>query len=109
MLFRGRVLIYKMVKGRELTVNVVRTAEMFGEAALTSQRRQGAYVQAMESSEVALMSIDICRRLVRDKPEVSLKAVELLGERLYLYESKMVSMVLKGVSARLASRLLHLY
>jgi CRP-like cAMP-binding protein len=81
---------------------------MFGEAALTSRQRQGAYVQAMEPSDVVPMSLDIFRRLVREKPEVGLKAIELLGERLYFYESKMVDMGLKVISAHLANLLLHL-
>jgi CRP/FNR family transcriptional regulator, cyclic AMP receptor protein len=107
-LLRGRMRIYKVAKGRELTLNVVVAGETFGEAAFVARRRQGAYAQALEPSEVGLMSRDTLGNLVRDKPEVGLKAMELLGERMSFYESKMADIGLKEVPARLASLILHL-
>lgn len=108
LLLRGRVRIYKMVEGRELTLNVVGAGEIFGEAILTARRRHGAYAQAMEASKIALFGLKTLRRLVRDKPEVGLKAMNLLSERLSFYESKMADIGLKEVPARLASLLLYL-
>ncbi len=108
LLLRGRVRIYKVAEGGELTLNVVGAGETFGEAALVGGRRQGAYAQAMEPCEVALMSVTTFANLVRDKPEVGLKAMELLGERLAFYESKMADIGLREVSGRLASLILHL-
>ena len=107
LLLRGRVRIYKVVGGQELTLSVVGAGETFGEAMLT-RRRQGAYAQAVETSEIALISLNTLRRLVHDKPEVGLKAVSLLSERLSFYESKMTDIGLKEVSARLANLLLRL-
>ena len=108
LLLRGRMRIYKVVGGRELTLNVVMAGEVFGEAAFVGGRSQGAYAQAMEPCEVALMSLTTLRSLVHDKPEVGLKAIELLGERLSFYESKMADIGLKEVPGRLASLILHL-
>jgi CRP/FNR family transcriptional regulator len=107
LLLRGRVRAYKIVGGRELTLRIVRAGETFGEAMLT-RGRQGAYAQAIETSKIALISFDVLRRLVHDKPEVGLKAMRLLSERLSFYESKMADIGLKEVSARLASLVLHL-
>jgi CRP/FNR family transcriptional regulator len=92
--------------GREITLGVVRAGGMFGEAALTAGRCQGAYAQAMEPSEVALMSLDTFHRLVRDRPEVGLKAMELLSERLAFCEDRMADIGLKEVPARLAGLVL---
>ncbi len=108
LLLRGRMRIYKVAEGRELTLNVVRAGETFGEAALVGERRHGAYAQAMEPSEIALMSVPTLQSLVRDKPLVGLKAMELLGERLAFYESKMGDIGLREVPGRLASLILHL-
>jgi CRP/FNR family transcriptional regulator, cyclic AMP receptor protein len=108
LLLRGRVRVYKVAEGREITLSVVGAGEMFGEAALTNKRRQGAYAQAMQSSEIALMSHDTLCRLVRDKPEVGLRAIELLSERLSFCEDRMADIGLKEIPARLAGLILHL-
>ena len=108
LLLRGRVRMYKAEGGRELTLNVVGAGETLGEAAFVTRRRQGAYAQAMEDSEVGLMSVATFESLVRDVPLVTSKAIELLGKRLAFYESKMSDLGLKEVPGRLASLILHL-
>ncbi len=108
LLLRGRVRIYKTSGGREITFGVVGVGGMFGEAALTPRQRQGAYAQATEPSEVALLSLDTLRRLVYDKPEVGLKAMEIFSERLSFCEDRMADMGLKEVPARLAGLVLYL-
>jgi CRP/FNR family transcriptional regulator len=62
----------------------------------------------MQSSEIALMSHDTLCRLVRDKPEVGLRAMELLSERLSFCEDRMADIGLKEIPARLAGLILHL-
>lgn len=108
LLLRGRVRVYRVAGGREITLGVVRAGGMFGEAALTPGRCQGAYAQAAEPSKVALMSLGTLHRLVRDRPEVGLKAMELLSERLAFCEDRMADIGLKEVPARLAGLILHL-
>jgi CRP/FNR family cyclic AMP-dependent transcriptional regulator len=108
LLLRGRVRVYRVAEGREITLGVVGAGEMFGEAALTNRRRQGAYAQAMKSSEVVLMGQETLRSLVRDKPEVGLKAIQLLSERLSFCEDRMADIGLKEIPARLAGLILHL-
>lgn len=108
LLLRGRVRLYRVGEGREITLGVVGTGGMFGEAALTAGRRHGTYAQAAEPSEVALMSRDTFQRLVRDRPEVGLKATELLSRRLAFCEDRMADMGLKEVPARMAGLVLHL-
>src|SRR3954466_557008 len=54
-LWKGRVRIYKTTDGREFTLATVEAGTVFGEMALTAQQLQGAYAQAMESSELSIM------------------------------------------------------
>jgi CRP/FNR family cyclic AMP-dependent transcriptional regulator len=108
LLLRGRMRIYKVAEDREITLSVMGAGDMFGEAALADQRSQRAYAQATEPSEVVLMSHDILYGLVRDKPEVGLRAVELLSERLSFQEDRMADIGLKEVPARLAGLILQL-
>ena len=80
---------------------------MFGEAVFNAGR-QGAYAQAMEPSEVAMMSRETFCSLVRERPEVGMKAMELLSERLSFCEARMADMGLKEIPARLAAIVLYL-
>lgn len=108
LLLRGRVRLYRMAEGREITLGVVGTGGMFGETALTAGRRHRAYAQAVVPSEVALMNRDTFHRLVHDRPEVGVKATELLSRRLSICEDRMADMGLREVPARLAALVLHL-
>ena len=108
LILRGRFRLYRVGEGREITLGVVGAGGMLGEAALAARRRHGAYAQATESSEVALMKRDTFHRLVHDRPEVGLRATELLSQRLSFCEDRMADMGLKEVPARLAALVLHL-
>jgi CRP-like cAMP-binding protein len=103
---KGRVRIYKTTDGREFTLATVDEGTVFGEMALTAQRLQEAYAQAIEPSEVSVMHREDLERLVLEKPEVGLKITHLLSERLRRYETRLEDITLKGITARLASVIL---
>ena len=88
-LWKGRVRIYKTTDGREFTLATVDEGTVFGEMALTAQRLQEAYAQAIEPSEVSVMHREDLERLVLEKPEVGLKITHLLSERLRRYETRL--------------------
>lgn len=108
LLLRGRVLVYRVVGTQEFILGMAGAGEMIGKVAFADRRPQGAYAQAMEPSEVAMLGNDTLRRLVYDNPEVGLKAMELLSESLSSYEDRMADIGLKEVSARLAGLVLRL-
>ena len=108
MLQRGRVRVYKTTDGRELTLAVVESGTVFGEMALTAQQLQGAYAQALESTEVSIMHREDLERLILEKPQVGLRITHLLSERLRRYESRLEDITLKGIPARLAGVILNL-
>jgi CRP/FNR family cyclic AMP-dependent transcriptional regulator len=108
MLLRGRVRIYRLQRGNEITLALVEAGEMFGEAAFTTRRRKGAYAETLESSRVALMGRGTLKRLLQRTPRVGLRAMELLSERISLYEERIADMSRKDVPARLASLILEL-
>ena len=104
MLQKGKIRIFRTTPdGRELTLAIVESGTLFGEMSLTGQQLQGAYTQAMEPSEVSTMLREDLERLVREKPEVGLKIMHLLSERLRHYESRLEDITLKDVHSRLAS------
>jgi CRP/FNR family transcriptional regulator, cyclic AMP receptor protein len=102
-LWKGRVRIYRTSEGREFTLAIVDEGTVFGEMALTAQRLQGAYAQAMEPCEISIMRREDLERLMLDKPEVGVRITRLLSERLRRYETRLEDITLKGITARLAS------
>jgi CRP-like cAMP-binding protein len=105
-LWKGRVRVYKMTEQREFTLAVVEAGTVFGEMALTAQRLQEAYAQAMQESEVSVIRRADLERLILEKPEVGLQIVHLLSERLRRYETRLEDVTLKDITARLASLIL---
>ncbi len=109
MLKKGRVRIYRTSPdGREFTLAVVNAGTVFGEMTLTAQRLENAYAEAMEPSVICAMKRQDLERLVTEKPQVGLKLMRVLSERLSLVEDRMEDIALKEVPARLAGFILQL-
>ena len=72
----------------------------------TAQRLQGAYAEAIEPSILTSMSRSDLERIIKEKPEVGIRLVNLLSERLRSYEARMEDITLKDVPARLANIIL---
>jgi CRP-like cAMP-binding protein len=109
LLKRGRVRIYKLDEvGREFTLDVVEAGTIFGEMSLTAQRLWGAYAEVMEPTDVCILKSEDVESLVREHPDVGLKMIRVLSERLRLCENRLEDIGLKRVPARLASLILQL-
>jgi CRP-like cAMP-binding protein len=105
---KGRVRIYKMEGSREFTLEVVEAGTVFGEVAFTPHRLRDAYAEATEPSILLAMERAEVERLILEKPQVGIRMISLLSERLHYYETRMEDVTLKGVPARLASLILFL-
>jgi CRP/FNR family transcriptional regulator len=105
---QGRVRIYKMEGSHEFTLEVVDAGTVFGEVAFTPHALRDAYAEAMEASILLAMEREDVERLIQQKPQVGLRMISLLSERLRYYETRMEDITLKAVPARLASLILFL-
>lgn len=108
LLLEGRVRIYKVAAGRELTLAVVDAGALSGEGALTAQQLQGVYARAAEPSTVAIVHREQLRRLMSEEPEVGMKMVEVLSGKLSVYGERMADLGLKSVLGRVAGLILGL-
>ena len=109
MLKKGRVRIYKIAPdGWEFTLAVVEAGTMFGEMALTAQRMRKGYAEAMEPSDICILKNTDLERIVRGNPEVGVRMIRVLSERLRSCETRLEDVTLKNVPARLASLILQL-
>jgi CRP/FNR family transcriptional regulator len=105
----GRVQLYEIEEGGdEITLSVVEDGNVFGEMALTGQSLEGLYVRALASSTVVSLRREDVEDLITKKPEVGLRLVRELAERLHESERRYADIVGKDVPARLASQILTL-
>ena len=103
---KGRVRIYKMEGSREFTLEVVDAGTVFGEVAFTAHRLRDSYAEATEPSVLLAMERADVEHLIQQKPQVGIRIISLLSERLHYYETRMQDVTLKEVPARLASLIL---
>jgi CRP/FNR family transcriptional regulator, cyclic AMP receptor protein len=106
---KGRVQLYEVNRdGEEVTLSVIEDGNIFGEMALTAQSLHGLYVRAIEPSTVVSLRREDVEDLIRDTPEVGLRLVRDLAQRLHDSERRYADMVGKDVPARLATLILTL-
>jgi CRP/FNR family transcriptional regulator, cyclic AMP receptor protein len=105
----GRVQLYEIEEGGdEITLSVVEDGNVFGEMALTGQSLEGLYVRALAPSTVVSLRREDVEDLITKKPEVGLRLVRELAERLHDSERRYANVLGKDVPARLASQILTL-
>jgi CRP/FNR family cyclic AMP-dependent transcriptional regulator len=106
---KGRVQVYEIDgDGDEITLSVIEDGNVFGEMALTGQSLEGLYVRALTPSTVVSLRREDVEDLIRKNPEVGLRLVRDLAERLHVAESRYADVVGKDVPARLATQILTL-
>jgi CRP/FNR family transcriptional regulator len=82
---KGRMRLYRTEGARELTLEVVDAGTVFGEMAFTPHRLRESYARATEPSVVFVMERAAVERLIQRKPQVGLRMISLLSERLHYY------------------------
>ena len=106
---KGRVQVYEVDRGgEEITLSVIEGGAVFGEMALTGQKLEGLYVRALVPSTVVSLMREELEELIMKKPEVGLRLVQELAQRLHDSEARYSDIVGKDVPARLATLILKL-
>ena len=105
---KGRVQLYEIEEsGDEITLSLIEDGDVFGEMALTGQSLSGLYVRALAPSTVVSMRREDVEHLIMNKPEVGLRLVRDLAQRLHASDA-LTDDVGKGVPVRLATLILTL-
>ena len=106
---KGRAQIYEMdSNGEEVTLSVVEGGNIFGEMSLTGQQLSGVYARALEPSVVCSLKRADLERIILSHPEVGLRLVRRLSERLRETETRLTEIVNKTVLGRLAGLILRI-
>lgn len=106
---RGRVQCYRISpEGKKLVLDTLGRGTVFGEMSLIGQGMHNAFAEAVEDSTICVMSRTDLEGLLRRKPQVALRIIEAMGNRIVEVEARLEDIAFKSVPARLASLLLRL-
>jgi CRP-like cAMP-binding protein len=105
----GRLRVYlTTAAGKEVTLDLLGSGTVLWARRLELVDTQAVGAQAVEPSVVAFMGRDDLDRFVLKKPEVGLRMMDLLAERLGTSNERMAEVAHKEVRSRLASQILRL-
>ena len=103
----GSVKGYKIAPdGREQILYVFSEGDFFGERNLFGGKAAAFSAEALEPVKTCTLSRDNFKELLRRYPEISVKIIEELEERLERLENTMQSIGVRSVDARIAALLL---
>jgi CRP/FNR family transcriptional regulator len=88
--------------GRTIALTELRAGDMFGELAMFSGETRSATVEAVEDTQaVALLGPDL-RRLLTQHPDIAIKMLAALAERVRSANDRIASQSFQGVASRVA-------
>jgi CRP/FNR family transcriptional regulator len=94
--------------GRSITLAHFDPGDIFGEMAMLDGERRSATVEATEDTEaIAILSADM-HRLLREHPDISVKLIAALGQRLRSTNERLARQSFQTVQSRVAAALAQL-
>ncbi|MGN6871502.1 MAG: Crp/Fnr family transcriptional regulator [Solirubrobacteraceae bacterium] len=91
--------------GRSITLAHFEPGDIFGEMAMLDGERRSATVEATEHTEaIAILSADM-HRLLREHPDISVKLIAALGQRLRSTNERLARQSFQTVQSRVAAAL----
>jgi CRP/FNR family cyclic AMP-dependent transcriptional regulator len=105
----GRVRLYRSAgDGRQLTVSILDAGMAFGHVALLEERVRDSYAEAMVDTVLRVLRRRELEQAVDAHPALALNLLRALAGRLCEAESQLECLAFRGVSSRLAAKLLEL-
>lgn len=109
LLKRGAVHLYRLsTEGRKFIFQTIGPMTFFGEMAALGQSMHELFAEAAEDSLVCVMGRADVERLMLSKPQVALRMLEEVGQRMHEVQERLGDSAFKGVPARVAALLLRL-
>ncbi len=103
----GQVELYRLTPGgKRLLTRRIGPSTVFGEMGLLGQTLQGCFAEATEDSLVCIATREDIQRLLTRRPDVVLRLLESIGNRLKLLEERLEQAMFSPVRTRLARFLL---
>lgn len=103
----GRVNLYRLTaNGKRLVTRQILPGSVFGVRALLGRIMQKNFAEAVEDSTIFIITREQVLMLLKRRPELTLHIMEMVCNRLYLLEERLVETVYNPVNVRLAYFLL---
>jgi len=104
---KGQVDLYQLtLSGKRLVKRRILPGMVFGMMGLLGQTMQGNFAEITEDSTVCMITRDDVLALLKQRPDVALHILELVGNRLRLLEEPLMETAYSPVSVRVAHFLL---
>ena len=108
-LHTGRLKIFRLsANGSEQLIRVLGPGEFTGETSVFTGQRPDDYATAVDDCQLCVIRHDDLDALVRQHPEIGLRMLATVSERLSDTEHRLNSLTSRGVESRLAEYLLGL-
>ena len=109
LLVSGRARVHEpYAAGPDLTISMVEDRTVVAQTSFAARRSHAVIVEALEPSVLRILEWEDLEDLVLRKPEVGVKIIRLLSERLASCEGRLSDLIRKEVPARLAGLVLDL-
>lgn len=103
----GQVELYRLTPtGKRLVTRRIGPGTIFGEMGLLGQTLQGCFAEATQETLVCIATRDDVLRILKQRPDVTLRLLEAISNRLKTLEERLEQAVFNPVKVRLANFLL---
>ncbi|QEK12395.1 Crp/Fnr family transcriptional regulator [Crassaminicella thermophila] len=105
----GKVKLFKYTKdGKEQILHILSSGDFFGELNLFKEGEYSFNAKALEPVKLCTLTKEAMKEIVMEKPEIALKILEEIGERLTKLETLAQNLATNDVDVRIASLILEL-
>jgi CRP/FNR family cyclic AMP-dependent transcriptional regulator len=105
----GRVQLYRMSPdGRKFIMAILGPGAIFGQMALVGQRMHNTFAEALDDCVICVWSRAEVEQVLIRKPQVALRFLEAVGQRLFMAEQRLEEVTFKRIPARMAALVLQL-
>jgi CRP/FNR family cyclic AMP-dependent transcriptional regulator len=109
LLARGRVRVHEpSAAGQDLTFSMIEDGTVVGQSGFALRLSRALRIEALQPSTLLVLGWEDFEELVFRNPEVGIKTIRLLSERLAMSEGRLSDLIRKEVQARLAGLILGL-
>lgn len=99
----GKIKLYKYTKdGKEQILHVLSEGDFFGELELIKPSKYGFNAKAIVDSKICTLTKDEMKDIMMGNPEIGIKVLEAVGERLSRVESLVQNLATNDVDSRMA-------
>jgi CRP-like cAMP-binding protein len=100
----GEVTLYKTTPdGKQVILDILKPGAIFGNIGFDPGASEGHYAEISQKSYVCTLPPNFLVQLMKNKPEVALRALQILSKRISQYESQLKFLSMLGARERILS------